>query len=180
MLSTSNCGNPSLRHFGFGPTSGEGFGIGYIIKDDSISICASSKHRQTKRFVDSLESYLVEIRRILRATQTKTPAHKASRVREAEERPNFGSRHKSKGRLICAEGAKSPDTVEESKAESEDDGLGGCRPLQPLFPQHVSFMSLLSPPPTPPAIKAAIVNSPCPLRMHVRRRALPRFVHAFH
>ncbi|KAL9636234.1 MAG: hypothetical protein Q9164_002944, partial [Protoblastenia rupestris] len=35
ILSTSNCGNPSLRQFGFGPTSGDGFGIGYIIKEDS-------------------------------------------------------------------------------------------------------------------------------------------------
>lgn len=42
IISTSNCGNPSLRQFGFGPTSGDGFGIGYIIKDDGISICASS------------------------------------------------------------------------------------------------------------------------------------------
>jgi carnitine O-acetyltransferase len=34
ILSTSNCGNPSLRLFGFGPVSPEGYGIGYIIKDD--------------------------------------------------------------------------------------------------------------------------------------------------
>ncbi|KAI9831085.1 MAG: hypothetical protein M1826_003983 [Phylliscum demangeonii] len=66
ILSTSNCGNPSLRHFGFGPTSPDGFGIGYIIKDDGLAICASSKHRQTKRFVDALEAYLLEIRRLLR------------------------------------------------------------------------------------------------------------------
>lgn len=31
-LSTSNCGNPALRLFGFGPTVPEGYGIGYIIK----------------------------------------------------------------------------------------------------------------------------------------------------
>lgn len=68
ILSTSNCGNPSLRHFGFGPVSGDGFGIGYIIKNESIAICASSKHRQTRRFVDTLESYLLEIRRVLRIT----------------------------------------------------------------------------------------------------------------
>ena len=53
VLSTSNCGNPALRHFGFGPTSGDGFGIGYIIKDGSVSICASSKHRQTQRFINA-------------------------------------------------------------------------------------------------------------------------------
>ncbi|RKP31993.1 acyltransferase ChoActase/COT/CPT [Metschnikowia bicuspidata] len=66
IISTSNCGNPSLRLFGFGPVSPNGFGIGYIIKDDSISICASSKHRQTERFLLTLESYLIEIYRIFK------------------------------------------------------------------------------------------------------------------
>ncbi|CAN0185835.1 unnamed protein product, partial [Hapterophycus canaliculatus] len=32
ILSTSNCGNPSLRLFGFGPVVRDGFGVGYIIK----------------------------------------------------------------------------------------------------------------------------------------------------
>lgn len=31
----SNCGNPSLRLFGFGPVVRDGFGIGYIIKGES-------------------------------------------------------------------------------------------------------------------------------------------------
>jgi hypothetical protein len=31
-LSTSNCGNPSLRLFGFSAVVPDGFGIGYIIK----------------------------------------------------------------------------------------------------------------------------------------------------
>ena len=66
ILSTSNCGNPSLRMFGFGPVSGDGFGIGYIIKENGISICASSKHRQTARFLSVLQSYLLEIKTILR------------------------------------------------------------------------------------------------------------------
>lgn len=66
IISTSNCGNPSLRLFGFGPVSANGFGIGYIIKDDSISICASSKHRQTSRFLVTLESYLIEVYRIFK------------------------------------------------------------------------------------------------------------------
>ncbi|ODQ53229.1 acyltransferase ChoActase/COT/CPT [Saitoella complicata NRRL Y-17804] len=66
IISSSNCGNPSLRLFGFGPVSAEGFGIGYIIKDNSISICASSKHRQTSRFLDTLQSYLLEVRGMLR------------------------------------------------------------------------------------------------------------------
>ena len=37
ILSTSNCGNPSLQLFGFGPVSPAGYGIGYIIKDNGIS-----------------------------------------------------------------------------------------------------------------------------------------------
>jgi len=51
VLSTSNCGNPALLQFGFGPVTPEGYGIGYIIKDDSIHYCATSKHRQTDRFL---------------------------------------------------------------------------------------------------------------------------------
>lgn len=56
IISTSNCGNPSLKIFGFGPVSENGFGIGYIIKDHRISFCVSSKHRQTARFTSSLKT----------------------------------------------------------------------------------------------------------------------------
>lgn len=130
ILSTSNCGNPSLRHFGFGPVSGEGFGIGYIIKDECISICVSSRHRQTRRFVDTLEAYLLEIRRILRIAARNNAAASAnggnacagkgmSRAREIDAaadaanasgqngaggdkpvRPKIGNRIKSRGRLV--------------------------------------------------------------------------------
>lgn len=72
ILSTSNCGNPALRLFGFGPVSANGFGLGYIIKDDSISICAASKHRQTERFLVTLESYLNEIYRIFKDVNSST------------------------------------------------------------------------------------------------------------
>ncbi|TNY21438.1 Choline/Carnitine o-acyltransferase-domain-containing protein [Rhodotorula diobovata] len=65
-LSTSNCGNVSLRLFGFGPVVGDGLGIGYIIKDDSISVVASSKHRQTQRYLDALQAYFVEVHRLLK------------------------------------------------------------------------------------------------------------------
>ncbi|PKK49266.1 hypothetical protein CI102_7722 [Trichoderma harzianum] len=135
ILSTSNCGNPSLRHFGFGPTSGDGFGIGYIIKDDSISICVSSKHRQTKRFVDTLESYLLEVRRILRITNGKVVSTKGSKAREAElARPKPSNRLKSRGRLITSPDAvKSggrrlslvPGSPTETSFTSDDDELGG-------------------------------------------------------
>ncbi|PGH01626.1 hypothetical protein AJ79_07874 [Helicocarpus griseus UAMH5409] len=131
VLSTSNCGNPSLRHFGFGPTSGDGFGIGYIIKDDSISICASSKHRQTTRFIHTLEAYLYEIRKLLRATQRKpvVPASARERQMDTPERPPaLGERVKGKGRIVRADPqlvARGTDTPTTDSGEVEDDGMGG-------------------------------------------------------
>jgi len=130
ILSTSNCGNPSLRHFGFGPVSGDGFGIGYIIKDDSISFCVSSKHRQTRRFVDSIEAYLNEIKKLLKATKQKDPAGaKISRARELDDKTAKDGRLKSRGKVIRAEsskmdgqGAQTPTT---DAGEVDDDGLGG-------------------------------------------------------
>lgn len=134
ILSTSNCGNPALRHFGFGPVSGDGFGIGYIIKEDSISVCASSKHRQTKRFIDSMESYLNEIRRLLKATKQKDPAGaKITRAREVEEKEGRDGRVKSRGRVIKADAMKmdgdgrGQSPISEESNEVEDDGLGGCK-----------------------------------------------------
>ncbi|CAI2166824.1 4431_t:CDS:2 [Funneliformis geosporum] len=65
VLSTSNCGNPALRLFGFGPVVADGFGIGYIIKDEGIAFCAGSKHRQTRRFLQTLENYLNDVRLLI-------------------------------------------------------------------------------------------------------------------
>ncbi|CAI4037127.1 hypothetical protein SMKI_01G0850 [Saccharomyces mikatae IFO 1815] len=69
VLSTSNCGNPCLRSFGFGPVTANGFGIGYIIRDHSISVVVSSRHRQTARFVSLMEKSLLEIDRIFKRQQ---------------------------------------------------------------------------------------------------------------
>jgi carnitine O-acetyltransferase len=163
ILSTSNCGNPSLRQFGFGPTSGDGFGIGYIIKDGSISICASSKHRQTSRFIDALESYFLEIRKLLRQMKRRgASADKtASRAREAEDHRPKAARIKSRGRIILADGSKGQSVPDvDSVAESDDDGLGGCR--TPPSPLSLDLRDIMNPnqsrnvalrsalPPTPP------------------------------
>jgi len=61
ILSTSNCGNPSLRLFGFGPVVQDGFGIGYIIRDFGLQFSISSKHRQTKRFVNMFNLTLMQL-----------------------------------------------------------------------------------------------------------------------
>ncbi|KAK0253536.1 hypothetical protein B0A54_16132 [Friedmanniomyces endolithicus] len=126
ILSTSNCGNPSLRQFGFGPTSAEGFGIGYIIKDGSVSICASSKHRQTRRFVDAIEGYFLEMRRLLRAARKSGGQEDkgASRAREAEEKRGVERR----GRAIAGGGeglVGGGEKKEEGGAEESDDDMGG-------------------------------------------------------
>jgi len=65
ILSTSNCGNPSLRLFGFGPVVPDGFGIGYIIKDSAIHFTISSKSRQTDRYKNSLHRILLEVMDVL-------------------------------------------------------------------------------------------------------------------
>ena len=78
MLSTSNCGNPALRLFGFGPVVRDGFGIGYIIKDEGITFCAASKCRQTERLLETLSMYLRDVAMMLgdvaAAPQTASPA----------------------------------------------------------------------------------------------------------
>lgn len=127
VLSTSNCGNPALRHFGFGPASGDGFGIGYIIKDGSVSICASSKHRQTKRFINAIEAYFIEIRKLLRQTsgRGKSQDKGASRAREAEENRPRNQRMKSRGRVI--DGAAESKAPEEDSGVASDDDMGGCK-----------------------------------------------------
>lgn len=48
----------------------DGFGIGYIIKDHGIQFSVSSKHRQTKRYVNTLENVLLELKRILNSSSS--------------------------------------------------------------------------------------------------------------
>ena len=128
ILSTSNCGNPSLRHFGFGPTSGDGFGIGYIIKDSSVSICASSKHRQTKRYIDTLETYFIEMRKLLRQTQRKGANDKqASRAREVEDSRPKSQKSKNRGRVIGENVTSGKVPAEVDSGDASDDDLGGCK-----------------------------------------------------
>lgn len=61
ILSTSNCGNPSLRMFGFGAVCDRGIGIGYLIRDESLTFCVSTWSRQAGRYVQLLERSLREM-----------------------------------------------------------------------------------------------------------------------
>jgi len=42
ILSTSNVSAPHNRHFGFGAVTGQGYGLGYIIGDDRVSVDATN------------------------------------------------------------------------------------------------------------------------------------------
>ncbi|KAK9351218.1 hypothetical protein V1523DRAFT_417399 [Lipomyces doorenjongii] len=126
IISTSNCGNPSLRLFGFGPTSQDGFGIGYIIKPDSISICASSKHRQTRRFLETLHNYFMEVRSLLRATD-----HRKSTGTRARSPIRGDDRGEGRDRSTAADGYKGRrsgrqvDDVVRRTSDSQDDDDAG-------------------------------------------------------
>lgn len=60
-LSTSNCGHDALSYFGFGPTWGDGLGIGYIIKNDVIIATITSFDNKAKAYVDQVQRALNEI-----------------------------------------------------------------------------------------------------------------------
>eukprot|EP00759_Apiculatamorpha_spiralis_P053395 PhF_6_TR6183/c0_g1_i1/m.9273/K00624/E2.3.1.7; carnitine O-acetyltransferase len=59
-LSTSHCGSPNLKLFGFGPVVPDGYGLGYMIKNDmiSVTVTSNSSHAQGSSvlFVRMLES----------------------------------------------------------------------------------------------------------------------------
>jgi len=88
ILSTSNCGNPSLELFGFGPVVPDGFGIGYIIKDNGISYTVTSKHRQTQRFVQMLQNTLESIQEMIGSTGSlQVSRHHITACKDEESAP---------------------------------------------------------------------------------------------
>ena len=46
----------------------DGFGVGYIIKDDNMQFCVTTYNRQTARFIHSLEDTLITFQRVLMGT----------------------------------------------------------------------------------------------------------------
>ena len=84
ILSTSNCGNPSLALFGFGPVVPDGLGIGYIIKDTCIHYSISSKHRQTTRFALTLESVLKDMAKLLQPISSTQVSETRTGLKDAQ------------------------------------------------------------------------------------------------
>ncbi|KAF8290048.1 carnitine O-acetyltransferase [Trypanosoma cruzi cruzi] len=64
-MSTSHCGSSSLSLFGFGSVVGDGFGIGYMIKNDHIDVCITSKYTHpytsSKVFATILQASLLHM-----------------------------------------------------------------------------------------------------------------------
>lgn len=122
VLSTSNCGNPSLAMFGFGPVVPDGYGIGYIIKDAHLHFAICSKHRQTTRYALTLEGVLREMASILKPI-SNTEVHDTYR-RDSKLVSTLTSRHDSYGD-IWGENSfqeKLPEVIPESTLEQRWSG----------------------------------------------------------
>lgn len=78
-LSTSHCGSSNLRMFGFGPVVNDGFGLGYMIHNENVNVCVTSKytHRlmSSTIFVTTLESSLLYMKALLQADWEKRSKH---------------------------------------------------------------------------------------------------------
>ncbi|KAI8351505.1 acyltransferase ChoActase/COT/CPT [Blakeslea trispora] len=121
VISTSNCGNPALRLFGFGPVVSDGFGIGYIIKEDGIAFVASSKHRQTQRYLDTLKQYLNDVQSLLLKEKYPTGLSQRQRVlelQEATEQANDGYSYFDNGDLQKIENSGSESDVSSMASQS--------------------------------------------------------------
>eukprot|EP01060_Flectonema_neradi_P000262 TRINITY_DN10183_c0_g1_i1.p1 TRINITY_DN10183_c0_g1~~TRINITY_DN10183_c0_g1_i1.p1 ORF type:complete len:735 (+),score=141.91 TRINITY_DN10183_c0_g1_i1:62-2206(+) len=74
-LSTSHCGSSSLSMFGFGPVVSDGFGVGYMIKNNTASFTITSKYnfKATSCAIFSciLEESLMHLKSIVLTDPTK-------------------------------------------------------------------------------------------------------------
>ena len=121
VLSTSNCGNPSLRLFGFGPVVPDGFGVGYIIKERSIYYSISSKHRQTARYARTLEVTLRDMAAILQSQRQKP---KVGAIR----RQSMG--HRVSGSFSFIRQFDEPSNQHDADLEAAAAALGDTKPTR--------------------------------------------------
>ncbi|CCK71033.1 carnitine O-acetyltransferase YAT2 KNAG_0F03710 [Huiozyma naganishii CBS 8797] len=68
-LIAANCGNAATTTFGITPAVPQGFGVGYIIKDDQTDLTVTSQFRQGKRLMFMLNWVLKEIKAYWRAAR---------------------------------------------------------------------------------------------------------------
>lgn len=99
-LIVANCGNAATTTFGITPAVPQGFGIGYIIKDDQVDLTVTSQFRQGDRLMFMLNWVLGEIRsywRMSRGTSHNKTGVKISpvvdRLYEMDNAINNPSKH---------------------------------------------------------------------------------------
>jgi hypothetical protein len=113
--------------FGFGPVVQDGFGIGYIIRDNGVQYSISSKHRQTKRYANTLNQTLIDMGKLL------GPKHVVSVSRDTSIRGSDGPESSAKppeylegfdffGTHSPTTPNKAADTVAESGHKRSPDG----------------------------------------------------------
>ncbi|PRP84915.1 choline/carnitine O-acetyltransferase [Planoprotostelium fungivorum] len=81
VVSTSHCGSPSLSLFGFGPVVLDGFGVGYMIKNNSMSFnitCKETSGASSALFASMLESSLLYLQSVALAHPDKLKSPSAS------------------------------------------------------------------------------------------------------
>jgi carnitine O-acetyltransferase len=70
-LSSSHCGSASLDFFGFGPVVKDGFGVGYMIKNDTINLQVTTRalpdapHHTAVAFATAIHTALLSIQQIV-------------------------------------------------------------------------------------------------------------------
>lgn len=65
ILSTSNCGGVALDLFAFGPVVDNGFGLGYIIKENSVHVNVTNFHGEAYAYSSMLERSLLDMSQLL-------------------------------------------------------------------------------------------------------------------
>lgn len=71
ILSTSNCGGVALDLFSFGPVVDNGFGLGYIIKENSVHVNVTNFHGEAHSFSSMLERSLLDMSQLLLYSKSK-------------------------------------------------------------------------------------------------------------
>ncbi|KAL6064077.1 carnitine O-acetyltransferase yat1 [Balamuthia mandrillaris] len=80
VLSTSNCGEPCLTLFGFGPVTQKGLGIGYMLHSEELIFCVSSFEGDAPKFAALLEESLLEMAALLERSTPKQPQQQKARL----------------------------------------------------------------------------------------------------
>lgn len=65
ICTSSLAGGMGMEVFNFGQVVDDGYGIGYIIKGDSITVNVTSKFQQTQAYIESLRESLLELNQLM-------------------------------------------------------------------------------------------------------------------